>query len=491
MFRWWRATCAGVAQPGWCRFRWTPIWGTWLAVGGAVLAAGAYERWTPEIGVPAAHPSAVGMALAGALIGVAGFMLGPVQAVRREQVRGGVAAVAAAGMIWLLGVAGWQVYDQTADPHSALLAAGQEVWAAFDGRVELRSAAAAVGTAAYRVAVEPHWRAVQARAAVGELAGRRWGVPRRLAGWAWVVLWTLPAGAALVYRRVWWWLWRVAPPMPAVAGDHVERQPDASIMWPRRPDPRAFDGLIGVAEAAEALEAQMQAWLRAREAAWFGVRPARGILLYGPPGTGKTSLARAAARYFGTHFLAVATVELTGQYVGETERRVRTLFARARQLAPCIIFLDEIDAVGRRRDGEHRNRPADLVLPALLQEMDGFHPLDGVLVLGATNRLDVLDDALVRRFTYRLHVGLPDTRARALLLERYLDGLPLAPDLDLAAAAARLEGFSPAELENACQVARQVLWMDYVRTGQARPLTRADLMRGVQSARGGAAAKQG
>lgn len=291
------------------------------------------------------------------------------------------------------------------------------------------------------------------------------------------------AAAPLLYRRVWRWLLWVQPAAPAAALARVDRPSglDLPVTRPLRADPRAFEGLVGVDDAVEVLQAQMAAWLWGAEAAEFGVRPARGILLYGPPGTGKTSLARAAAQFFGVSFLVVPTADVVGRYVGTTEQKVREAFAQARRLAPCLLFLDELDAVGRGRDGRHLNRPADLALPVLLQELDGFHPLDGVLVIAATNRVDALDPALLRRFTYKVEVGLPDTRARALLLEQNLGGLPLA--VDPMAAAGRLGMLSPADLENLCQIVRQRLWMEYLQTGRRRAVTWADLERAVSFSR--------
>jgi SpoVK/Ycf46/Vps4 family AAA+-type ATPase len=157
-----------------------------------------------------------------------------------------------------------------------------------------------------------------------------------------------------------------------------------------------------------------------------GIQPIRGILLAGPPGTGKSALARAAAWYCGWWCYIVNGPALVAgaRWVGMAEEAVRRLFAEARKTAPSLVIFDEIDAVGRRRDSGHLNRPADLALPALLAEMDGIqrHLTTPVVIIGTTNREDLLDPALLRpgRFDRVIRLGLPGPEARAALIRQQL-----------------------------------------------------------------------
>lgn len=459
--------------------------GMWLLVAGMALVAGAAGNWLRYLEGRSGPVGFGWLALTGALLAVTGLGLGPLEVLRRLRQRPRwQSLLASLGLAWLLGVTAWHAGADARKPDGALRQAVGVVWAALDGRGELVSAAEAVGRAVWQVAAKPHVEAVRSAEAVAGWASE-WGVPRRLGTWLWWALWAGPAAVALlVERQPWRWLWW-APPSPvevAVAWDPGSG-PDVALLRPRRPDENAFADLVDVDEAVETLQAALSAWLQAREAAWFGIKPPKGILLHGPPGTGKTSLARAAARWSGLNFLAVSTAELLGQVVGETERRVREVFQRARRLAPCIVFLDEIDAIGRRRDGHHLNRPSDLALPVLLQEMDGFEPLHGVLVLAATNRPDVLDEALLRRFEQKVYVGPPEPKGMAILLERHLAGLPLE-DFNLIEAGARLKGISPALVEAACQHVRRTLWLEYRRTGQRRAVRWEDVARGLLAASG-------
>ncbi|KXG73818.1 ATP-dependent zinc metalloprotease FtsH [Fervidicola ferrireducens] len=220
----------------------------------------------------------------------------------------------------------------------------------------------------------------------------------------------------------------------------------------------AFDRLAGVDHAIRAIKDALEIPLmypeKARE---YGIKPSKGILFYGPPGTGKTSLARATAEYFGCYFISVKASELVGPYVGSSEAAVKQLFAQARANKPAIIFFDEIDAIARRRDGSHLNRPSDIVLNILLAEMDGFEKDEGVFVIGATNRLDVLDEALLRpgRFDSVIEIPLPDFKARKKLFSIYLEGRPISDEefLDVFELAKLTEGMSPAQIEAICKKA--------------------------------------
>ena len=184
----------------------------------------------------------------------------------------------------------------------------------------------------------------------------------------------------------------------------------------------------------------------------LGARIPKGVLLVGPPGTGKTLLARAVAGEAGVQFLSISGSDFVEMYVGVGASRVRDLFEQAKKLAPAIIFIDEIDAVGRQRGtglgGGHDER--EQTLNQLLVEMDGFGTNDGVVVLAATNRADILDPALLRpsRFDRQIYVGYPDIKGREDVLKIHTANKPLAEDVDLAKVARGTAGFTGADLEN-------------------------------------------
>lgn len=179
-----------------------------------------------------------------------------------------------------------------------------------------------------------------------------------------------------------------------------------------------------------------------------GAKLPKGIILYGPPGTGKTLLAKAIAGEAGIPFLYASGSDFTEMYVGVGPKRVRELFAKARKQAPCIVFIDEIDAFGSRHQGE--NAEDRKTINALLTEMDGFSALDDVIIIGATNRLDDLDPALTRpgRFTDKYCVPLPDSmKERLEIINLYVQDKKLGEDLDLNRLAKETVGFSPAKIE--------------------------------------------
>ena len=204
----------------------------------------------------------------------------------------------------------------------------------------------------------------------------------------------------------------------------------------------------------------------------MGIDPPRGILLYGPPGTGKTFVVRALAHEAGSAFFPVKGAELLDKYVGESERAVRELFSRARAAAPAIIFFDEIDALAPVR-GRSTTTVTDSVVAALLTEMDGITERGNVAVIGATNRADLIDPALLRagRFETQIEIGLPDAAARRALID--LSDVPFADDVDKAKLAEVTEGMSMADLAGvlresalaalrADSKARQVEWIHLI-----------------------------
>jgi len=183
-----------------------------------------------------------------------------------------------------------------------------------------------------------------------------------------------------------------------------------------------------------------------------GCRIPRGVILDGPPGTGKTLLAKAVAGEAGVPFISISGSEFVEMFVGVGASRVRDIFAQAKKNAPCIIFIDEIDAVGRQRGGGQGggNDEREQTINQILVEMDGFDGNPGVITIAATNRVDVLDQALLRpgRFDRKITVDLPDFRGRTRILGVHSRGKPLEPDVDLEAIGRRTPGFSGAQLEN-------------------------------------------
>jgi len=183
-----------------------------------------------------------------------------------------------------------------------------------------------------------------------------------------------------------------------------------------------------------------------------GCRIPRGVILDGPPGTGKTLLAKAVAGEAGVPFISISASEFVEMFVGVGASRVRDVFAQAKKNAPCIIFIDEIDAVGRQRGAGFAggNDEREQTVNQILVEMDGFDGNPGVITIAATNRVDILDQALLRpgRFDRKITVDLPDFKGRARILGVHARGKPLEPDVDLEAIARRTPGFSGAQLEN-------------------------------------------
>ena len=213
-----------------------------------------------------------------------------------------------------------------------------------------------------------------------------------------------------------------------------------------------FEDVAGIAEAKQELE-EVVTFLRQPERfTTIGAKIPKGVLLVGPPGTGKTLLAKAIAGEAGVPFFSIAASEFVEMFVGVGASRVRDLFRRAKEKAPCIIFIDEIDAVGRQRGAGigGGNDEREQTLNQLLTEMDGFQDNSGVILLAATNRPDVLDTALMRpgRFDRRIIVDLPDRRGREQILAVHARSRPLDPEVSLSDWASRTPGFSGADLSN-------------------------------------------
>ena len=183
----------------------------------------------------------------------------------------------------------------------------------------------------------------------------------------------------------------------------------------------------------------------------LGIRPAKGFLLYGPPGTGKTLLAKATARESQANFISVKSSDLLSKWYGESEQQIARLFARARQVAPTVIFIDELDSlVPARGAGMGEPQVTERVVNTILAEMDGLEELNNVVVIGATNRPNLIDPALLRpgRFDELIYVGVPDAAGRERILAIHAKGMPLAADVDLKALAERTMRFTGADLED-------------------------------------------
>ena len=213
-----------------------------------------------------------------------------------------------------------------------------------------------------------------------------------------------------------------------------------------------FNDVAGADEEKAELQEIVEFLKNPQKFVQIGARIPKGVLLVGPPGTGKTLIARAVAGEAGVPFLSISGSDFVELYVGVGASRVRDLFEQAKKNAPAIVFIDEIDAVGRQRGsglgGGHDER--EQTLNQLLVEMDGFTNNEGVIVMAATNRDDILDNALTRpgRFDRRVYIGLPDIRGREAILRVHARGKPLADDVDLNSVARGTPGFSGADLEN-------------------------------------------
>lgn len=218
-----------------------------------------------------------------------------------------------------------------------------------------------------------------------------------------------------------------------------------------------FDDVAGLKEEKEELEEIVDFLKNPKKYTEVGARIPKGVLMVGQPGTGKTYLSRAVAGEAGVPFYSISGSDFVEMFVGVGASRVRDLFAEAKKNAPCIIFIDEIDAVGRKRGagqtGGHDER--EQTLNQLLVEMDGFETNEGIIVMAATNRVDILDPALTRpgRFDRNVTIGLPDAAAREEILLVHTRNKKLEPDVNLKSVAKTTAGFTPADLENLCNEA--------------------------------------
>jgi cell division protease FtsH len=261
--------------------------------------------------------------------------------------------------------------------------------------------------------------------------------------------WVVPA---LIFFGVWLFLMRRVAQAGGGAGFLAIGKSKAKV-YVETEIPVRFDDVAGVDEAKSELQ-EIVAFLKDPSGyARLGARMPKGILLVGPPGTGKTLLARAVAGEAGVAFFSISGSEFVEMFVGVGAARVRDLFEQARQKAPCIIFIDELDALGRARNaypgmGGHDEK--EQTLNQLLVELDGFDPSSGIVLLAATNRPEVLDPALLRagRFDRQVLVDRPDRKGRVEILRVHVKRICLAPETDVEAVAALTPGFTGADLAN-------------------------------------------
>src|SRR2546421_2962640 len=250
----------------------------------------------------------------------------------------------------------------------------------------------------------------------------------------------LPLFFAILLVLMVYILWRTLQVMPRVTAAKTITA-DSSVSW---------DDVAGLDEAKEELHEVVDFLREPERFGRLGARVPKGILLYGPPGTGKTLLAKAIASEAGAKFYAQSASAFVEMFAGVGAARIRKLFEEARKNAPSIVFIDELDAAGGHRSGHGFTREQDQTLNQLLVELDGFESRDQVIVMGASNRLQDLDAALLRpgRFDRQVLVGPPDLAGREEILGVHTRGKPLGDDVDLKAIARQTAGLTGAELEN-------------------------------------------
>ncbi|ABK78458.1 AAA ATPase [Cenarchaeum symbiosum A] len=250
----------------------------------------------------------------------------------------------------------------------------------------------------------------------------------------------------------------------------------------------SWDDVGGLDGLKEELRMAIEWPVKHKEAVKYaGVSPPKGLMLHGPPGTGKTLIAKAVARMTESNFISVKGPELLSKWVGESEKGVREIFRKARQAAPCIIFFDEVDALVPRRGGGSTSHVTENVVSQILTEIDGLEELHGVLIIGATNRLDIVDPALLRpgRFDRVVEVPRPDAGAREKIFAIHTKNKPLDGTVDLAALASSSEGLTGAEIESAANRAATEALRRHVESGsddvKGIKITQEDLLGAVRS----------
>ncbi|HJH62811.1 MAG TPA: ATP-dependent zinc metalloprotease FtsH [Firmicutes bacterium] len=291
---------------------------------------------------------------------------------------------------------------------------------------------------------------IQEQREAGVLTDYEYQQRHELPQWLLVVL---PAVVSVVLVMVIWWLMAMRQQSAQGGGQGgMSRFGQARVVNGQQRSTVTFADVAGADEEKAELQELVDFLREPDKFTRLGARIPKGVLLVGPPGTGKTLLARAVAGEAGVRFLSISGSDFVELYVGVGASRVRDLFEQAKKEAPAIVFIDEIDAVGRQRGaglgGGHDER--EQTLNQLLVEMDGFAANEGVIVLAATNRQDILDPALLRpgRFDRQVYVGRPDRKGREAILKVHARGKPLAEDVDLREVARETTGFTGADLEN-------------------------------------------
>src|SRR5436305_1175027 len=257
----------------------------------------------------------------------------------------------------------------------------------------------------------------------------------------------LPLGFFVILALTAWLLWKTVGMMPRIRPTHLDARSKSQTTWA---------DVAGVEEVRAELMEVVDFLRDPKRFEVLGAKVPKGLLLYGPPGTGKTLLARAVAHESGAQFYSASASSFVEMFAGLGAARIRRLFAEARKNAPSIIFIDELDAVGAQRSGHGFNREQDQTLNQLLVELDGFDGGEQVVVMGASNRIQDLDTALLRpgRFDRQLLVPPPDLAGREAILRVHTRGKPLnLDDVDLAMVARQTSGLTGAELANVCNEA--------------------------------------
>ena len=274
------------------------------------------------------------------------------------------------------------------------------------------------------------------------------GVPQNT--WLGTILsWVAPA---LVFFALWMFFFRKFTEKQGFGG-FMQVGKNRAKVYMEKETGVTFDDVAGVDEAKQELEEIVEFLRNPEEYGKLGARVPKGVLLVGPPGTGKTLLARAVAGQAGVTFLSISGSEFVEMFVGVGAARVRDLFEQARKNSPAIIFIDELDALGRARGSGHiagGHDEREQTLNQLLTELDGFDPSTGIVLLAATNRPEILDPALLRagRFDRQVLVDKPDKKGRITILNVHMKTVTLAPDVDAEKVAALTPGFSGADLAN-------------------------------------------
>jgi cell division protease FtsH len=243
-----------------------------------------------------------------------------------------------------------------------------------------------------------------------------------------------------------WLLWKTVGMMPRVRPTHMDSRSKSAVSW---------DDVAGVEEVRTELMEVVDFLRDPKRFERLGAKTPKGLLLYGPPGTGKTLLAKAVAHESGANFYSASASSFVEMFAGLGAARIRKLFQEARKNAPAIVFIDELDAVGAQRTGHGFNREQDQTLNQLLVELDGFEGAQQVVVMGASNRIQDLDQALLRpgRFDRQMLVPPPDLKGRVAILEVHTRDKPLAAGVDLSQVARQTSGLTGAELANVCNEA--------------------------------------